>query len=224
MDTCTLQPAIHNVYEAFSEVPKPDDIEAHDQLISREEVDVLLETPLRALTEQQLVSFATNVLVMYGGVEHFLYFLPRILELTVADDLAEVEVTLSRLKKANWATWPASLREPVKALIDQTFGLVTNEGLVHEIDEWLCAVGQCVDDLQPYLKILEKNASEERLGELFCINTRVYEGGMPENPFWGNNPQTASQVAAWMRTDPMRRVYQLSSVGLSRGPFNNSDY
>ena len=79
----SVSEALAKVYSAFNGVPKPKHIDWCSHCIPENEVLVLLKTPLRQLTPEQLASYAGSVFLTAGGVADFRYFLPRILDVSL---------------------------------------------------------------------------------------------------------------------------------------------
>src|SRR5882762_1635090 len=96
-----IQAAIEALYAAFSDAPKPMIIEGCPCCIERKDVDVLLTTPLRQITPDQLTNYAASVFLTVGSIEDFLYLLPRILEISACDPSwwPDPEVISGALKK-----------------------------------------------------------------------------------------------------------------------------
>ncbi len=200
--------AIAAVYTAFAAVPKPAEISGCEHCLPAEEVNTLLSTPLREITEGQISSYAADVFLTVGESGDFRFFWPRIIELAVMGRFLwpDPEVVLGKLRLANWRAWDNGLQLPVQALIDLKFALVLEQGNVDEIDSWLCGIGRCHDDIQPYLGKLVDVASREVLLGFALGNVSVYEKGKLTNAFWEDASVTAQQVIAWLNSDETRAL------------------
>lgn len=102
--TARLKEATDALYNEFA-APVPPVIEGCPCCIDTSGVDVLLTTPLRQLTGEQLWRYITGAFLTVGGDRDFRYLMPRIFELSAFDDLGEVpdtEIVLGKLKLANW--------------------------------------------------------------------------------------------------------------------------
>jgi hypothetical protein len=74
------------------------------------------------------------------------------------------------------------------------------------IDEWVCALGQCVPDVTPYLDQLLDEALEENLMHFVELNLTVVNEGKLSNSFWPDAPENAARVMSWLNS---RRIKQL---------------
>ena len=98
---------VEQLYAVFGNVPVPRQIDACPCCLLDTEVAVLLTTPLRDLTPEQLTSYASSVTMTVGSVDDFRYFLPRILEIVATERSwwPDVEVVFGILHRAKWQQW-----------------------------------------------------------------------------------------------------------------------
>jgi hypothetical protein len=138
--------SIQRLYRLLSKYEKPNDFPACACCISEEAKAVLLSRRLNVLTEAELGEYAADVFLTVGGVEDFKYFLPRILELSVREELywPDPEIVLGKLKLADWAEWPEDERAAVLEVLQDKFDALIADPDAHgqDIDQWLCALGQ----------------------------------------------------------------------------------
>ncbi len=68
--------------------------------MTSEEVEVLLGKPLRDLSPDELSSYSSSALLTVGLPEDYLYYLPRILEISIRDDSwwPDIEVSARAIK------------------------------------------------------------------------------------------------------------------------------
>lgn len=120
--TSQLEQALEAVYREFAR-PAPDVIEGCPCCISTRGVDVLLTTPLRELTGQQLWRYASGAFLTVGGEEDFQYLLPRILDVSISDpgNANDPEIVIGKLPLANWRVWSASKQRSLEELLDAWF-------------------------------------------------------------------------------------------------------
>lgn len=128
-----LRDTVEEIYRLFA-APCPPAIESCPCCTDGKEVDVLLATPLRALSVDMLWSYAWSAFLTIGGERDFRYFLPRILELAVSDPggFCNPEVVLGKLRLANWRCWPADERKAVEALIHGWF----ERAIARDVADW----------------------------------------------------------------------------------------
>ena len=203
-----LDDAIEAVYSAFSKVPRPASIPGCEHCLPPEEADVLLRTNLRDLSADQISSYASDVFLTVGDNSDFIYFWPRILELTILGKFSwpDPEVVIGKLGLARWSDWPETLSAPIQNLMDEQFDAVIEEGEPHKIDEWLCGIGRSVPDIRPYLDKIVEKASPEALIGFIHQNMDVFKKGKPDNAFWDYAPENARHLTHWMRSDPAKSL------------------
>jgi hypothetical protein len=110
------------MYQAFAS-PAPNVIEGCPCCISTRGVDVLLNTPLRELTGQQLWSYVSGAYLTLGSDLDFRYLLPRILEIAVSDpgNSNDPEIVIGKLARAKWQTWTTAERGVIEEFLDAWF-------------------------------------------------------------------------------------------------------
>ena len=133
-----VREALEAVYRAFA-LPTPDAIEGCPCCISTRGVDVLLTTPLRELTGQELWRYVSGAFLTVGGERDFRYLLPRILDLSVSDpeDAIDPEIVLGKLSLANWRSWPAKEQEAVEEVLDAWFEQALAQDVAEVGDGWI---------------------------------------------------------------------------------------
>jgi hypothetical protein len=86
-------------------------------------VDVLLTTPLRELTGQELWRYVSGAFLTVGSQSDFRYLLPRILDISVSDpaNANDPEIVIGKLDLANWRSWDAGERGAIEDFLDAWF-------------------------------------------------------------------------------------------------------
>jgi hypothetical protein len=201
-----LQANIEKLYAAFSDVPKPQIIEGCPCCIERKGVDVLLTTPLRQITPDQLTNYASSVFNTVGCLEDFFYFIPRILEISASDPSwwPDPEVISMAIKRSGFQTWPESRKTSLiryyNAVLDHLLA-VDDSGW--EMDSWICALGRLFNDVSPFLSRLADNSS--KIVEYYEVNSQCLIKGKLTNSFWDENATEAQdQVIKWFNSEPVR--------------------
>ncbi len=82
-----LQDAIAGLYSAFGMVPRPTSLQHEPYELQPGEVTALLGQPLRDLSPGLMRSYLCDALYTVGTWDDFRYFLPRLLELLVTDEI-----------------------------------------------------------------------------------------------------------------------------------------
>jgi len=184
---------IENVYEVFANYRRPERIEGCPCCLTDSESKTLHEKKLRELTAEDLKEYTASVFLTVGGLADFKYYLPRILELSLEEELIYpyLGVVFERLKQADWQQWPEEERKVVEALAWEFFA-----GLIDvpapkggDIDEWVRAIGWAVADVNPLLDELLKPGREKALAEFVEWNIEVYTA---------KKPGQGSQLVDWL--------------------------
>jgi hypothetical protein len=143
-----------------------------------------------------------------GHVDNFRYFLPRIVELaTEGAFLVEREVVFSKIRYGRWHEWPPHEREAVDRFAQAIAeGFATTDFDEWELDEWVCALGQFVDDLPALLAPLLSGTAVARanLARLVELNREALrEEGELINAFWTDSPNR-SAFLDWLERPEVR--------------------
>jgi hypothetical protein len=198
---------IREVYDAFATYPKPQVLEACDHCWSETHKQDLLSCRLEELTPEQLRKYAFDAFFTIGDVADFKYFLPRIFEITVSDDAwyVDPEVVLAKLQLAEWSNWPQNERVAVESLLNKKFATLIKDPDAEgpDIDKWICALGRCVADISPYLELLLKEASEEKLLSFMEWNQTALTEGKLANAFWDSSANER-RLLDWIKSQPVK--------------------
>ncbi|WP_156442858.1 MULTISPECIES: hypothetical protein [unclassified Sphingomonas] len=194
-----LECALEAVYREFAR-PAPDVIEGCPCCISTRGIDVLLTTPLRELTGQQLWRYVSGAFLTVGGEEDFQYLLPRILEISISDpgNANDPEIVIGKLSLANWRAWSEPKRRALEAFLDAWFewALVldsaeADEGWIGtEAESVLCGAARAGLPLRGWLT---------RLNEPFAAPVFVdLKERFPNelSPFWEDAPGGFAELSA----------------------------
>jgi hypothetical protein len=206
MVTPELQKCFETLYAVFSDVTKPEAIDGCPCCIERKGVDVLLTTPLRQITPEQLTNYAASVFLTVGCVEDFLYFLPRILEISASDVSwwPNPEVIARALKEAEFDKWPDNHKIPILAFYDAALdNILKGDQAGVDIDSWICALGRIFPDVSLYLTKVERHP--DRAVEYYAINRESLIKGQLVNSFWDDAPRSSyAQVIEWFNSKAIR--------------------
>lgn len=154
--TPELSKAVATLYEAFGHVPHPANVEGCPCCSDEDELKTLTRVPVKELTPAQLRDYAFSALLTVGRVEDLRYFLPRLLELSLTDELGvDVEIILRKLPRGGWREWPPEERTGVEEFLEAvSSSFATIEWNRFALDEWICGFGQVFEDPTPYLASL----------------------------------------------------------------------
>lgn len=117
----------------------PSVIEGCPCCISTRGTDVLLTTPLRQITGQELWRYVSGAFLTVGNEFDFRYLLPRILELSVTDpgNSNDPEIVLGKLALANWRSWTLDEQRAIEEFVDAWFEHALETDLANAEDGWI---------------------------------------------------------------------------------------
>jgi hypothetical protein len=207
-----LAAAIERLYEAFANEPKPRQVSTCPCCLSPEEAQVLLNTPLRELSSDQLSSYGSSVLLTVGGVEDFRYFFPRLLDISIHESgwWPDREIVVSKLRLGEWQTWEDGQREAVIGVIREAFRNELPQAAADagNIDAWLCGLALADADVTPFLAMLAEPENEEALFEYYLLNSAKITKGKLQNAFWGGNRDAQRPIVAWLTSGPIQEIVE----------------
>jgi len=201
-----LETAIERLYTAFCDVRKPRHIEGCPCCIDSREIDTLLGTWLRDIAPEVLSPYASSALLTVGNIVDYLYFLPRILEISAKDASwwPSPEVTGRAIRSAKFESWPAARTEALTEFLGAVIQNLLESGNLCEIDCWMCAIGRMGLDVQPYLDIIA--SSRDALLSYFDDNVNCLRKGRLCNAFWELPCTGHDAIVRWFQSEPIRRI------------------
>ncbi|HLA95964.1 MAG TPA: hypothetical protein VK612_09600 [Pyrinomonadaceae bacterium] len=202
----SLTTAIDDLYKAFAEVARPEMIHACPCCMTAEEVETLLARPLRGLTSDELSSYASSALLTVGDVPDYLYFLPRILELSIQDDSwwPDIEVSGNKIKMTEPMSWSPKRLATLIIFFHASIDRILESANYHRIDEWMCAIGTTEVEIRPFLTRIE--ADSEAVLEYFGSNAKCLPDGKLCNPFWESSGDRHDEIVAWFTSGSVSKI------------------
>lgn len=201
-----IDDAIARLYVAFSTVPRPRVIDGCPCCIANKEVDVLLAKPLWELRGSELDSYASSAFATVGSRADYLYFLPRILELTGTEPSwwPDLEVTGRAVRSSGPATWTAGQRTALDDYLMSLLGSALRDGGSPDIDSVICSVGRMGLEVRPYLNEVAKHPAA--VLSYFESNAETLASRRLRNAFWELPCPAHDAVVAWFYSDAIARV------------------
>lgn len=174
--------------------------------MTAEQYEALTAKPLRDLTAVDLSDYASKVMLTMGSEDDYQYFLPRILELTIKDDvdwLTDIEITGEKMQMAGVERWSENRR----AAIEDLWSVNIREKAVSElnsfeIDSWLCAATLIPIPVSPLLEILE--TTPDIIRGLYNINFETLAQGRLSNAFLEQPNDGQDKIVYWLRASLTR--------------------
>jgi len=197
-----MKQLINQAYAVFAKYEKPSDLVACECCLSPDEKTVLLTTPLRDLSPEQLGGYAADVFYTMGEVPDFKYFLPRILELSVTDEFLwpDPEVVSRKLSLAQWGDWPTEEQSVITDVLKTKFATLLDdpESDGSETDKWICALGRCFPDPTRFLAPLLEPRHEDKLLAFIEYNGSLFTKNKLDNAFWEEARNGEQLVVQWL--------------------------
>lgn len=201
-----LEEAIEGLYVAFSGYPLPEDTMPCACCHDVDANDLLHGAPLWELQWKHLAGYSTEALMVWGDLECYKHFLPRIFELVVTTGqwpkTPTPEMVFGILRYGKWRTWPEQELESVERMLRAVWETVRGnppiEGGYIDVDQWLCCIGQCENDLGCYLDQWmddERLSASWALSSLILGSTIAYTGIDHSAPVWDNNEDHDAMLA-----------------------------
>jgi hypothetical protein len=201
----SLKDAIERLYEAFSTVPPARHIDGCPCCIDRKEVGALLGTPLRDLTQDDLSPYASSAFLTVEGAD-YLYFLPRILEIT-ATDLSwypDPEVTGRAIQSTRIETWTAEQRAALNDYLESVVGTAIECGDYDLLDGWICTIARMGLDVRPFLGQIAKCPGA--VLAYFEWNAECLPRKKLANPFWELPCAAHDTIVAWFYSAEIAKI------------------
>lgn len=208
-----LSAAIERVYAVFARYPLNPDMDAClCGCISADDKQRLYSKPLRLLSADDLWKYAFKAMTTWGDEVDLKHFLPRVFQLLVnsPDEFPDGEALFGKLTLANWQDWPRNEQqaalEYLQALWSWVIVALSSDGYGTGVDLYICAIGQAVDDLRPFLQVwqdTEHAIAVENLAEFVNYNApAINDQRKLANAFWSERPVQMQQVLDWV-LDPV---------------------
>lgn len=198
--------AIDDLHSAFADVPRPPRIVGCPCCISVEEAHHLLAMPLRKISPDELSRYAISALSTVGVVADYLYFLPRILEISATEFFwwPDVEITGRAIGLTDPGAWPDPRQQALRSFLAAVIDHVIESGAYGLLDHWLCATGRMTLDVRPYLVQIARHG-EAVLG-YFTDNAN----GLPKrklcNHYWELPSRAHDTIVNWFYSKEIRRI------------------
>jgi hypothetical protein len=201
-----IQDAIEKLYRAFAKRPRPRHIDGCPCCIDKKEISVLLAKSLRAISSQELAPYASNAFLTVGDVADYLYFLPRILEITATDSSwwPDPEVTGRGIRSANPESWTDAQRSALNHYLEAVISTIIESGDYSQLDGWMCAIARMGFDIMPYLRQIAK--SPAAVLAYFEQNVESLPRNKLSNAFWELPCPTHDAIVNWFFSAEIRKI------------------
>lgn len=198
--------AIETFYSKFGDVAKPLQIYGCPCCINDKEIAKLLASDIRAIQPDDLVSYASSAFLTVGDVADYLYFLPRILEISIREEFwwPDIEVTARAIQSTNLNLWPSDKLQALDVLVNAAIEHFVDSGSHRRIDGWLCAIARMGLDLHPGLQKIQTNA-DATLAYFQCNADCLLQNRLC-NAFWELPNVGHDAIVRWFKSDAVQAV------------------
>ncbi len=206
-----MSDAIDNLYMTFAHNTLGEDFKGCDCWLTHEDSARLATGPLRELNYEDMERYSRKAISTWGTATHFKYFLPRLLELSIAhrDDFLDLAVLFGKLKLAQFETWPQHEIDAVNRFFDEYWAFQLADPIVDVpnqlIDTVLCALSNALGSIQRFLDAWTSNGTDhaKRHFAAFVLNNyeTLLEEGHLWNSFWDTAGKPHAEVVLWLRSD-----------------------
>lgn len=213
-----LKEAIEGLYSAFSGYALPEDTMpcscCHDSSAN----DLLHAAPLRELQWEHVAEYSTEALTVWGDLDCYKHFLPRIFELVLTagnwPKTPTPELVFGVLRYGQWRSWPQEEQDAITRMLQAAWETVrsnppTASGYI-DVDQWLCCISQCEEDLIPYL---DQWMRDERLSSAWALSCLVLGSTIAYT-----DADTNHEWPAWSGEESLAKFEEWSRLP-HRGPF-----
>lgn len=204
--TQIVQNAIEELYRAFAKHPRPRHIDGCPCCIDKKEISVLLSKELRSITPDELAPYASSAFLTVGDVADYLYFLPRILEITATDTSwwPNSAVTGRAIRTAYPSSWTHAQRAAMNQYLDAMISSTIECGEYHALDIWICAIARMEFDVTPHLKQIEKSSAA--VLAYFEDNAETLSRSKLSNPFWELPCPAHDAIVKWFYSPEIAKI------------------
>jgi len=223
-----VRTAVEGLYQAFSIYLRPEYTDPCLHCHSLDDDLKLRSSPLRDLSVSDLEDYAQDALLVWGSVNHFRYFLPRIFELYFHQSgprfaYLDPEILFSKFRHGHWLDWPAEEQTAVRELLHAIWAKILDYPpaslSLTDLQSWICSIAQAEDDLNPYLRAW---ISDQRLSaSLALASLLLSQSG--RNPFWDGREAQYAQLQSWLESktvvEKLQRALQLAESHSDKSQF-----
>jgi hypothetical protein len=222
-----LRDAINDLYVAFSSYQLREAISFCDCCHSPDDDQLLRSKKLHDLGIDELHEYIWDAMLVWGDEYDFKHFLPRILEILaleerLTNEFVDPAMVLGRLSYGGWAKWTAKEQEAVRRYLSALWLSKLNHEFPRDeyslppIEEWLCAVAQAEDLLEPYLVLWESAdfpMAHCNLAHLIVTaRNELAERQLPDT-YWKSRPEQHKQVVDWLLGGTVTKKLESASTG-----------
>lgn len=192
---------IELLYASFSMFLKPVAIDGCECCLDAKQITLLLNKELSEISAEEISSYASSVFLTVGSKSDFMYFFPRILELSLTDKFCwpDPEVVFNAVVNSDYETWSNEQKNIVNKLLKSKFVDLLSLGEDGcDIDQWLAAIARIEPNISHYLQLLENDKYKSAFCKFVDWNADTTSNRL-SNGFWEECKAQEQQVITWLR-------------------------
>ena len=200
-----LELSIEQVYKEFADVRKPHQVFGCSCCTDPQHLIRLAAQPLRSIGSHDIGFYGFKAVTTIGDGRDYLYFLPRILELSVGSDcFPDLAITAGKIAATNWQQWPPSRRKAVVCLFREIIERILHDNDFDRIGDWLCAATILDFDIVPILARLQQLPAA--VLSYFEENAQLLRQGKLSH-WQGNLPNSNHDaIVNWLKSDAVLKI------------------
>lgn len=212
-NTHELTAAIDVLYRTFVRYPLHKVVDGCPCCVGDADHRRIRTRPLRLLKPEDIDMYARKALTTWGTADDFRHFLPRLFELLALrpPGFTDAEVVFRKLPYAEWRRWPGQ----EQAAIERYFMALWKHMLTQweptsctDVDVYLCAIGQAIDQIEPYLTLWAQSCAGASRAHLLAYVIQNWDAVLKDrlqNVFWNARPHQMQDVVTWIVSPALRR-------------------
>jgi hypothetical protein len=217
-----INKAINQLYEAFSDVPKPASIGYCSHCYSEYPYSQLIEKPLRSLTDEDLSEYHLDVFNTGGDKQDFLYFFPRMCELAITEQpqsSLNIELVLEKVvHHTDWQNWPIHHKAKFIDLAESIFNSFSQVRYYpFQVDSWICGLSFIYGDIAALLRVLLLDSEPARfnLAYFYDLNKETLLEHQLSNEWWKKDSLNHNRVVEWFESEIVQqRIREVSHIAV----------
>lgn len=215
-----MRESIDSLYATFAHYRLGRDFTGCDCCVRPEDSARLAARPIRELTYQEFERYSRKAMSTWGDARHFKYFLPRLLELTIAhrDGFLDLAVVFGKVRYAEFESWPQHEQSCVNQFFDAYWvyqlGEPLQDAFQDSIDTVLCALANALPSVQRFLDVWiaqsTKYAKRHLAAFILTNEATLLSKRRLSNAFWDTKGKPHDEVIHWIQS---KSVLQLLESG-----------
>ncbi|MEO6333924.1 MAG: hypothetical protein ABIO91_02985 [Pyrinomonadaceae bacterium] len=202
-----LESAIENLYSAFSDASKPESIDGCTHCLDDKDRDTLLSTPLRQIEPDDISSYASSAFLTLGDMPDYLYFLPRILEISATADWwwPDIEVTGRAIGNTEPNIWEPTRRKALNEFLSAKLSRLIETENFDPVDDWMCGIAKMGLEVGPFLEIIETDRAA--IYAYYERNSEQLDEGQLSNAFWDPPNAGHDAIVQWLKSEKITKTW-----------------